>query len=88
MDFELSAHLTRERARNGSTNPHSCRCGTRWLAPNAHCSHLNCHYTFFSVRGLDVHRRGGTCREPSEVGMIRVPGRAYECWGYPGEVTE
>lgn len=67
--------------------PHSCRCGTRWSgSTTAHCS--QCHITCSGVRTFDVHRRGGVCRPPADCGMSLVPGRAYQCWGYPGEVAE
>jgi hypothetical protein len=86
-----AAAAQRMRDRAGQTDPanlpHSCRCGTRWTgSTTSHCG--TCHTTFNGVRTFDIHRRGGTCKPPSDVGMSVVPGRSYECWGYPGEVTE
>lgn len=48
-----------------------------------------CHQTFSGVSTFDAHRRNGRCLTPAEVGMSLVPGRPYECWGYPGgEATD
>ena len=61
--------------------PHSCRCGTRWSGSNtAHCA--ACHrYTFSGIGGFDLHRKGGVCTDPAELGLTPLPGRAYEVWG-------
>jgi hypothetical protein len=86
-----SEAVQRMRERAGTADPanlpHSCRCRTRWAgSTTSHCG--ACHTTFNGITTFDVHRRGGFCgRRPSDVGMSLVPGRAYECWGYPGEVT-
>lgn len=34
----------------------------------AHCS--LCHITFGGIRGFDIHRRGGTCSDPSTFGFV------------------
>lgn len=65
--------------------PHSCRCGTRWNGQRtAHCA-AECHLTFSGETSFRRHRRDGRCLNPAEVGMSLLPGRPYECWGYPGE---
>lgn len=67
------------------TLPHGCRCGARWAgSTTAHCAGT-CHLTFSGVSTFDAHRANGQCRRPESVGMSLIPGRAYECWGYPVE---
>jgi hypothetical protein len=93
MTTTPASRAQRMRDRAGQTDPkdlrHSCRCGARWTGNiTAHCGSAGCHLTFSGVRTFDVHRRGGTCKHPMEVGMFLVPGRSYECWGYSGEVAE
>ena len=68
--------------------PHGCRCGARWAgSTTAHCG-AQCHKIFSGVTAFDAHRRNGVCLDPATVGMSLVPGRAYECWGYPGSTEE
>lgn len=68
--------------------PHSCRCGARWSGTRtAHCAGT-CHLTFNGVSPFEDHRRGGACLPPQQVGMSLIPGRPYDCWGYPGNATE
>lgn len=61
--------------------PHSDKCGARWSGSNTcHCG--TCHGTFSGVEAFDHHRKSGTCRDPRDVGLTLVAGRAYECWGH------
>ena len=63
-------------------------CDARWQGANtSHCANTGCHQTFSTVGNFDRHRRGGECREPSTVGLIRN-GRSYPCWGLPGQQPE
>lgn len=63
-----------------ATLPHTCRCEKRWSGGlTAHCG--SCHLTFTGVRNFDAHRKDGKCRQPTEIGLNIVQGRAYECWG-------
>lgn len=50
----------------------------------AHCG--TCHNTFTGVTAFDRHRRGGTCLDPSSVGMIDK--RSYGCWGFDEDRPE
>lgn len=61
--------------------PNSCRCGARWSGSNtAHCG--ACHrYTFTGIGAFDAHRKGRHCNPPGDVGLVLIPGRAYEVWG-------
>lgn len=61
--------------------PHSCRCGARWAGSNTtHCG--ACHaFTFTGVGAFDAHRKNGRCNPPADVGLVLIPGRAYEVWG-------
>ncbi|GGM53515.1 hypothetical protein ACFFX1_54855 [Dactylosporangium sucinum] len=62
--------------------PHSCRCSVRWAGSRTcHCAVAGCHLTFTSVGAFDAHRKGGRCNPPAEVGLVLIPGRAYEVWG-------
>lgn len=66
--------------------PHTHHCGARWAgSTTAHCG--VCCTTFNGISTFDRHRRGGVCTPPAEVGMSLIPGRAYDVWGYPAEVT-
>lgn len=60
--------------------PNRCSCGTRWSGTSTcHCG--ACHrYTFVGIGAFDRHRKGGACAEPSSVGMVLAPGRAYDAW--------
>jgi hypothetical protein len=63
--------------------PHSHRCGTRWNGKGvSHCG--ACCVTFTGVSTFDLHRRNGRCVHPSTIGLVLVPGRAYEVWGNIG----
>lgn len=64
------------------TLPHSCGgCDTRWSgARTAHCS--GCHLSFTGMTTFDMHRNGGRCLRPWAMGMVAVPGRASEVWGF------
>lgn len=65
-----------------ATLPYTCRCGTRWNGTRtAHCA-AQCHRTFTGVTGFDAHRRDGQCVDPASLGMVVIPGRAYEVWGH------
>ena len=62
--------------------PHACRCGARWAGSRTcHCAAAGCHLTFTSVGSFDAHRKGGRCNPPADVGLVLIPGRAYEVWG-------
>ena len=66
--------------------PHSCRCGTRWGGlKTAHCT--TCHKTFTVVSAFDKHRRGDTCLDPLDAGLV-LTDRKYQCWGFPGREEE
>ena len=64
------------------TLPHTCGgCDARWSGyRTSHCA--ACHLTLSGVRAFDMHRQGGRCLRPWAMGMVAVPGRAYEVWGY------
>lgn len=75
---DFRANLTGTRAFEDL--PHRCRCNARWAGSNTcHCG--ACHLTFSSVGTFDKHRVGGKCNSPSDVGLVLIPGRAYEVWG-------
>lgn len=60
--------------------PHAHSCGARWSGSGtAHCG--ACCTTFTGVGAFDAHRRGGRCNPPAAVGLVLIPGRAYEVWG-------
>jgi hypothetical protein len=61
--------------------PHSCSCGIRWSGSNTtHCG--TCHnFCGTGVEAFDRHRRSGRCNPPAGVGLVLIPGRAYEVWG-------
>lgn len=42
---------------------------TRPTPAQAHCG--ACHVTFGGIRGFDVHRRGGQCAAPDQVGLAQ-----------------
>lgn len=70
-----------------ATLPHSHRCGTRWSGKGvSHCG--ACCATFTGVTTFDLHRRNGKCLPPRAVGLVVIPGRAYEVWGNLGDRTE
>ncbi len=63
-------------------------CATWWQGERTcHCAAPECHRTFSGVVAFDAHRFHGTCREPASIGMSLLSGRAYECWGHPGEAA-
>lgn len=72
--------------------PHHCNgCTTRWNGANtAHCA--ACHTTFTGITAFDRHRVGSHaagkrhCLTPDAVGLV-LTGRAYPCWGEPGDNT-
>jgi hypothetical protein len=47
---------------------------------NAHCA--SCHLTFGSVRGFDLHRRGGGCRYPGNLRMHLDAGGRWRMDGW------
>lgn len=62
--------------------PHSCSCGKRWAGSRTcHCAARGCHLTLTSVGAFDLHRKSGRCNPPESVGLVLIPGRAYEAWG-------
>ena len=65
------------------TLPHTCGgCDARWSGyRTAHCG-SGCHLTFTGVTTFDMHRNGGRCLRPHAMGMVTVPGRASEVWGF------
>ncbi len=67
--------------------PHACGgCPNRWTGTRtAHCG--ACHQTFAGITAFDTHRTGGHCTDPARVGLQDV-GRAYPCWGNPGDTTQ
>lgn len=67
--------------------PHACRCGARWSGTaTCHCG--GCHLTFTGITAFDTHRPGGNCTPPDNFGLVRVDGRAYQCWGFPSQPAE
>lgn len=84
MTATSDADRMRTRAGTRTDLPHNCQCGARWAGANtSHCG--NCHDTFSGVSTFDRHRRDGRCVAPYHVGMSLIPGRAYDCWGYPAD---
>jgi hypothetical protein len=84
---------TRERlaglsgSRDYADLPHVCRCGARWSgSTTCHCG--ACHLTCSGIGAFDRHRRGGTCNDPSTVGLVRATGRAFEAWAFPTDTEE
>lgn len=69
-----------------TTPPNACtKCQKRWGGMNtAHCS--ACHRTFTGITAFDAHRKGGTCSDPTTIGLVEN-GRDYECFGYPADPT-
>ena len=62
-----------------------CRCGIWWAGMStAHCA--SCHITFTSVSGFTLHRKGGTCATPADLGMV-LSDRKYPAWALPGAWT-
>lgn len=55
----------------------------RWWT-GAERSHASCcHRTFSSLSAFDLHRKGGRCNDPAEMGLV-VRERPYgELWGWP-----
>lgn len=67
--------------------PHAHPCGARWSGSGtAHCG--ACCVTFTGVGTFDAHRSSGRCNPPANVGLVLIPGRAYEVWGTRGSVDE
>lgn len=63
-------------------NAFRCSCGEWWTAISAaHCS--GCHLTFTSVSGFTLHRKGGKCSVPADLGMV-LADRKYPAWAMPG----
>lgn len=65
------------------------RCPNRWGGlRTAHCP--ACHHTFTGLTAFDAHRAGSHandtrhCEPPETVGLVDA-GRAYPCWGFPGD---
>ncbi|MGW6695598.1 FDXHR family putative zinc-binding protein [Rhodococcus sp. NPDC054953] len=57
-------------------------CGQWWTgAQRAHAS--CCHRTFSSLSAFDRHRKGLTCNDPAEVGLVARPKPFGELWGWP-----
>ena len=57
-------------------------CGPQCVKPTpaqAHCG--ACHVTFGGIRGFDVHRRGGVCASPVDLGMVKR--WASGVWSWP-----
>lgn len=82
VDRRLVSLLSR---RDFADLPHGCRCGARWAGTStAHCG-AQCHKIFSGPSTFDAHRRNGECLDPASVGMSLLAGRAYECWGFPGD---
>lgn len=42
-----------------------------------------CHLTFTSVSGFTLHRKGGKCSVPADLGMV-LADRKYPAWAMPG----
>lgn len=59
-----------------------CSCNAWWTGiAAAHCS--GCHLTFTSVSGFTLHRKGGNCSVPADLGMV-LADRKYPAWAMPG----
>lgn len=68
------------------------KCGKWWTGTlTSHCS--GCCETFTGLTAFDAHRAGSHargerhCLPPGTVGLADA-GRAYACWGTPGDGTE
>lgn len=82
------AHRMRVAAgtKDPATLPFSCRCGARWSGyETCHCG--SCHITASGLATFDRHRPNGRCVPPASVGLVPIPGRAYECWGTTSNPT-
>lgn len=67
------------------TNAIRCSCGEWWTGIGAaHCA--GCHLTFTSVSGFTLHRKGGHCQDPANLGMVPAD-RKYPAWAMPGTWT-
>ena len=70
-------------ARTATGNQITCgRCPAWWTGlGSAHC--VGCHESFTSVSAFDLHRRGGECRHPADVGLVPAD-KSWPGWQHPG----